>query len=392
METENHNQPRFHYLVIGAGRQGTASAYDLCKFGEAQSLILADQNIALAQHAAERVNRLLGKDIVQSEHVDAANASAVNSLMKGQTAVLSAIPYYYNLALTELAIENHCHYCDMGGNTDVVQQQLALNEKASQAGVSVIPDCGMGPGLINNMGAYALTLLDEVSEIIIYDAGLPQKMEPPWYYQSTFNLNGLTNEMDGKSVVLRNGEIAYIDTLSEPELVHIPNIGVFEADLIAGGASTAPWSFKGKVKHYENKTMRHPKHWEWMRAYKALGLFSEQPIQLKEGMVTPREVFHTLLAKNINADHIQDMAIIQVKVVGMKNDIITTLFILLIDYYDKASGFTAMERLTGWHCAITMGFQATGVILPGAKPIEIAIAPKMIMDAFTKRGIEHKVF
>jgi len=382
---------KYKYLIIGAGRQGTAAAYDLAVFGKACSITLADRDLSTAQRAAARLNRMLNKEIVHAAALDAADSEAVQRLMQGKDAVLSAVPYYYNLLLTEIAIQNHCHFCDMGGNTDIVWKQLSLDDQAQQASVSVIPDCGMGPGFINNLGAYALSLLDKVTEVIIYDAGLPQQMQPPWYYQSTFNLNGLTNEMDGKAVVLRNGEIAYIDTLSEPELIDIPGIGTLEADLISGGASTAPWSFKGKLQRYENKTLRHPKHWEWMRAYKALGLFSEKPIRLSAGEVIPRELFHILLGEKINAPFIKDMAIIYVNLCGIHNGKQAVRYIQLIDYFDEKTGFTAMERLTGWHCAIIMQLQVDKKISPGAKPVELAVDPQLIIDEFAKRKIETRI-
>ena len=33
---------QYTYAILGAGRQGTAAAYDLAKFGEAQKIIMAD--------------------------------------------------------------------------------------------------------------------------------------------------------------------------------------------------------------------------------------------------------------------------------------------------------------------------------------------------------------
>ncbi len=388
---DNENLKEYTYLILGAGRQGTAAAYDLAKYGQAQKIIIADKDPAKAQYAAARINRLLEREIATAQHLDAANQDAVYSAMLAADAVLSAIPYFLNYDLSVMAIKTQIHYCDMGGNTEIVRRQLGLNDEARQAQISIVPDCGMGPGLINTMAAFALDIFEGIDEIIIYDAGLPQEMKAPWYYQSTFNLNGLTNEMSGKAVVLREGKVQRIDTLCEPELVEIPGFAALEADHISGGASTAPWSFQGRLKSYENKTLRHPKHWEWMRAYKALGLFSEDPIHVENQTLIPRHVFHTLLGPHINAADIRDVAIIRIKASGTKDGIEQVQYIDLIDYYDEKTGFTAMERLTGWHCAITMGFQVRGMIKPGAWPIETAIDPKLFMQAIEERGIHFKI-
>ena len=48
----------YEYTVLGAGRQGTAAAYDMAKFGDASRGVLADIDQKLAEKAAERVNNL----------------------------------------------------------------------------------------------------------------------------------------------------------------------------------------------------------------------------------------------------------------------------------------------------------------------------------------------
>ncbi len=48
----------FTYAVLGAGRQGTAAAYDMARWGDAQRITLADYDLEVARRAAERVNNL----------------------------------------------------------------------------------------------------------------------------------------------------------------------------------------------------------------------------------------------------------------------------------------------------------------------------------------------
>ena len=221
----NHQNSNYQYLILGAGRQGTAAAFDLARFGEAKQITLADAGLQTALAAADRVNRLAGRQAAQPRQLDVTDSHALAEALSGVDVVLSAVPYDYNLEITRSAIAAQAHLCDMGGNTAVVWEQLALDEDARRASVSVVPDCGMGPGLINTMGAYAIELLDEPQEVHIYDAGLPQNPQPPWNYHLTFHINGLTNEMDGQAVFLREGKISYVDTLSEPEWIDFPPLG-----------------------------------------------------------------------------------------------------------------------------------------------------------------------
>jgi lysine 6-dehydrogenase len=381
----------YNYLIIGAGRQGTAAAYDLARFGEAKSITMADIDFNTAQKAALRINQLLDTTVALAKQLDVTDPQSLTEAMQGQSAALSAVPYYYNLPITHAAISAGVHLCDMGGNTDIVWKQLELDEEARHAGVSIVPDCGMGPGLINTMAAYAIDLLDEPEEIYIYDAGLPQEPISPWNYQLTFHINGLTNEMDGQAIFVRDGEIVKVDTLSEPEFLHFDPLGKLEADVTSGGTSTAPWTFKDRIRCYENKVLRYPGHFEWLRAFKALGLFSEVPVQVGSQSVVPRQVYHTLLEPKITAPTIKDMCVIRAKGLGKKWGKKASVEVDLIDYFDEASGFTSMERLTGWHCSIMMIFQVGGRVRTGGIPMETAVPAADFMDELARRGIKFDV-
>ncbi|MBC8505425.1 MAG: saccharopine dehydrogenase NADP-binding domain-containing protein [Anaerolineales bacterium] len=382
---------QFTYAVLGAGRQGTAAAYDLAKFSDAKKIILADINQEIAEKSAKRINQLIGRDVAVGVELDVSDKAAILDALKGVDVTLSAVPYYFNLDITKTCIEAGSSLCDMGGHTGVVRKQLALDAEAKAAGVSIVPDCGMGPGLNVTMAAYAQELLDETHSVHIFDGGLPQKPTPPWNYQATFHINGLTNEMDGQATFLRDGILTPVDTLTEPEFIEFDTLGSLEADVTSGGLSTSPWTFEGKLQNFTNKTLRYPGHFEWLRAFKELGLFSEEALQVNGYQIIPREVYHTLLEPKISASEVRDVCVLRVKGYGMKDGKDTTVVIDLIDYYDEATGFTAMERLTGWHCAIMMGFQARGKVPAGGVSMEVAVPAGEFMEAVRERGIEFSV-
>lgn len=391
-----NRQPPYRYLVIGAGRQGTAAAYDLARFGEAERILLADRDPSVAAGAAERVNRLSGTSLAEPLALDVEDWRALEGALRGMDVVLSAVPYFFNLAITRAALAAGAHYCDLGGNTAVVRGQMALDPRARRRGVSLVPDCGMGPGLVNTLGAYAIQLLEEqmgaeAREVYVYDAGLPQEPLPPWNYQLSFHINGLTNEMDGEAIFIRDGEIVRVPTLSEPEWLDFPGLGWLEADVTSGGTSTAAWTYLGRLQRFENKVLRYPGHFEWLRAYKALGLFSEQPIQVDGQAVVPRQLYHALLEPQIGAAQVRDVCVMRAVGKGVRDGEPVTVTVDLEDRYDPATGFTAMERLTGWHAAVMMGFQARGRVPAGAVPVELAVPAGEFMAAMHRRGIRFEV-
>jgi len=381
----------FTYAVLGAGRQGTAAAYDLAKFGDAKQIILADINQETAKKSAVRINQLIGRDVANGIELDVSNRVALTEALQGVDVTLSAVPYTFNLEITKACLEAGSSLCDMGGHTGVVREQLAHDAAAKAAGVSIVPDCGMGPGLNVTMAAYAQELLDETHSVHIFDGGLPQNPTPPWNYQATFHINGLTNELDGQATFLRDAELTPVDTLTEPEFIDFQPLGRLEADVTSGGLSTSPWTFESKLENYTNKTLRYPGHFEWLRAFKELGLFSEEAIPVNGYKIIPREMFHTLLEPKISASEIRDVCVMRVNGYGSKGGIESTVVIDLIDYYDEETGFTAMERLTGWHCAIMMGFQARRLVPAGGISMEVAVPAGVFMDAVKKRAIKFEV-
>ncbi len=382
--------PSYTYTILGAGRQGLAAAYDLVAFGQAERILLADAEAQTARRAAARLRELTGKDIAEPLSLDVRDPQALRAALAPADAALSAVPYYFNLDISRAAIESGVHLADLGGKTDIVRRQLALNAEAQAAGISLVPDCGMGPGLVSNLGARVMDLLDDPEEVLIYDAGLPQNPKPPWNYALTFHINGLTNEMDGQAVFIRDGKIAYVDTLSEPEMLEFPPFGLLEADVTSGGTSTAPWTFLGRVRRFENKVMRFPGHYEWLRAFKTLGLFREDPIEVDGQQVVPRHVYHALLEPQISEPEVRDVGIMRAVGRGLKDGRPAEVVLDLVDYYDERTGFTAMERLTGWHASIVMHMQARGALPGGAIPVE-TLPAEAILSAFERRGIPHTI-
>ena len=134
-------------LVIGAGMMGSAAAYDMARSPLVEAVTLADVDKRRAKNAAARINQLAGGKKVSFEEIDAANYRAVGKLMKRHQAALSCVPYFYNYALAEAAIDAKCHFADLGGNNEVVRQELALDKKSAKRGVRIAPDCGLSPGL-----------------------------------------------------------------------------------------------------------------------------------------------------------------------------------------------------------------------------------------------------
>lgn len=378
----------YHYVVLGAGIQGSASAYDLAKFGEASSVRLLDLNLSQAQEVAQRLNQMLGTNLIIPGSIDVSNRDAVMQALQEADACLSAVPYQFNVQLAECAVATKTHFCDLGGNTEVVLKELALNEKALAAGVSLIPDCGLMPGMGNTIAVYGMEQLDKCDEVQIRCGGLPQTPRPPMGYKLVFSIGGLTNEYFGKSVILRDGKVTEIDTFSELETLEIPApVGLCEAFTTSGGTSTCPWTFEGELKTYEYKTIRYPGHFDQFKLLLDLGLLDLEPVAVKNQAVVPRDLFHAVVQDKLSFPEDKDLVVLRITCHGTKDGHPKTLQYTIIDFHDDATGFSAMARTTGYPAAIVTHMMARGESVKGGVPLEKSIPAAPFMAELAKRGI-----
>jgi lysine 6-dehydrogenase len=382
----------YRYAIIGTGMQGTAAAYDLASLGEADEVRLLDVDIRRARAAADRVNRLIGRDVAKAGVVDATDKTSASQVLEGMHACLSAVPYFLNVNLARAAIQARVHFNDLGGNTQVVQEELALDVLAKNAGVSIVPDCGVAPGMANTLAVHGIESLDEPEHVHMRCGGLPQNKNLPLGYKKLFALDGLTNEYFGKAIILREGRVIEVDTFEELESFDLPDpIGKVEAFTTSGGTSTCPYTFQGKLKTYDYKTIRYPGHYERLKLFKDLGFISLSPLEVKGHPVVPRDVFHAIMDRAWTFPNEPDLLILRVEVVGKKDGKSVRYRAQIIDRQDPKTGFSAMERTTAFAAAIVTALQARGRTPKGAVSLEKAVSASEFVTELARRDIQHSI-
>ena len=372
-------------LVLGAGLQGSACAYDLLQQPTVERVTVADLK-------PERVPAFLktsaGRRLALVK-VDVQDAAALREVIRGHNAVLCALPYYYNLDVTRAALEAGVHSADLGGNTEIVFRQKKLDAEARARGVSAVADCGLAPGMINILAAEGIRRVGDAEAVKIFVGGLPQHPEPPLHYQIVYSLEGALDYYTTPSWVLRDGKPARVDALSELEQVAFPPpVGVLEAFHTAGGISTLPWTYEGRVRTMEYKTLRYPGHAAIMKAIRDLGLLELQPIKVRGKEVVPRDVFIASASPKLTKPEGRDLVALRVEVRGGGRDGRQVAWQLL-DYFDEARGISAMMRTTGYSLAITGLMQVDGrIAAPGVHTPDETVPFGAYLAELAKRGIE----
>jgi len=374
-------------LVLGAGLQGCACAYDLLQDKSVTEVRLADVHLA---HVPEFLAPYSGPRLLPTT-LDVRDHAAVLGAMRECDAVMSAIPYYFNLDMARLAVEAGVHFCDLGGNTEIVFKQKELDAEAKRKNVTVVPDCGLAPGMVNILAEYGIRQLDTVDSVKIFVGGLPQHPEPPLNYMLVYSLEGALDYYTTLSWVLRNGKRTRVKALSEREPVTFDSLGTLEAFHTAGGLSTMAFRYEDKIPTMEYKTLRYPGHAALMEDIRAMGLLDLEPVDVKGTKVVPRDAFIASVMPKLYKPKGRDLVALRVVVSGKKNGSPATKTFELVDKYDEAHDVSAMMRTTGYSLSITGLMQARGQVTPpGVHTPDECIPAAMYIAELRKRGIDIK--
>lgn len=371
------------FLVLGAGRQGSACALDLLRQEDVDAVTLADRDPDAGADLLPDDGRL------SREVVDLSDGTALAPLVSRHDVTLSAAPYLFNETTARVAIECGSHYADLGGNTEIVFRQLEMDGRAREQGVTVVPDVGLAPGLVNVLAAEGARRLDPARSIRMYVGGLPRDPKPPLDYMIVYSLRGTIDYYTTPATVLRNGEPLEMPALSEVETIEFPGLGELEAFHTAGGVSTMPWRYRDRLETLEYRTLRYPGHAAVMRGVRDLGLLDEEPVAVDGVEVAPREVFLACAEPRLRMPDEPDLVALRVVAEGRRQGRPATLTWELLDRVERGDRVTAMMRCTGYSLSVVGLLLGRGRIgESGVFPPDRALPADEYLAELAARGVE----
>ncbi len=372
-------------VILGAGLMGKEAARDLVKSDDVEKVYLADLNVKQAEEFAEE----LRSDKLDILLLDAKNDQQLSDVMALGDVVINALFYTFNEKVAQIAVDIGVHSIDLGGHiggaTDAV---LSLADKAIAKGITIIPDLGVAPGMINILTGYGAGKLDEVKSIKLYVGGIPVKPEPPLNYNVVFSLEGVFDHYTDPSHVIRNGQLLEVSSLSEIETIHFDEYGELEAFHTSGGTSTLTKSFPN-VDTLEYKTIRYKGHAEKFQLLVDLGLLSrDNEVTVDGHKVKVRDVMREHLSPQLRLGQKSDVVLLRVIVSGEKNEMPVTYEYDLITEKDMAVNETAMARATANTISIVAQMIGNGTITKrGVHPPETIIPGELYIEEMKKRGV-----
>lgn len=344
--------------VLGAGLVGGLIARDLAA-DEGLSVVAVDaREEALAKLAA--VPRLATKRADLSNPAEVARAAA------GADVVALAVPGFLGTAALRALIATKKPVVDISFSPE---DPLALDAEAKAAGVPVVVDCGVAPGISNLLVGRSVAELDETHEVLIYVGGLPVRRVWPFEYRLVFSLTDVIEEYVRPSRYRENGHEVVRPALSDPEPIELPRVGTLEA-FNTDGLRTLLRTIDAP--NLKEKTLRFAGHIDKMRVLRDSGFFDETPVRVDGVEVKPRAVTEALLQKAWALPEGDDeFTVLRVEVAGRKGSAKRRIVWDLYDQTDPATRFTSMARTTGFPCAIVARLLAEGAwTKPGVHPPE----------------------
>ena len=358
-----------YFLILGSGKMAYPIASYLAEHTDAEFMICD-----IDKRAAEALSSKLERGRATAYKLDISADQALSTLPHRPDATVGCVSYKFNHKITEECINLGSHYCDLGGNNSVVDKQLLLDERARDANVSIIPDCGLAPGLACWLAGYESSFFEELSSIKMYVGGLPQDPKPPLNYQLVFSVQGLTNEYIEPARVIRNGKLVELPSMTEIESVSFTGddekLNNLEAFLTSGGTSTLVSTIQKNIETLDYKTVRYPGHCNYFNLLFDLGFNSEQPMD-SESKWTPRSVLEDRLEKSLPQNQ-ADYVVLRVEVCGINET--EEKIKHSWEMIDKHDGmFTSMMRTTGFPTAVAAQLQSEGKTKTGVAPGELSL-------------------
>jgi len=330
-------------LILGCGNIGSVATEDLAKTTRSIQIVVADKSETRAKEVAEKI----GKSNVSWIQLDVTTLSKLVNALKDFDLVMGFLPGKLGYRLTKACIDAGKDLVDV---SYMSENPLTLTENAIKANVTIVPDCGLAPGISNILVGHATAELDKAQAVHIMVGGLPEKPVLPLDYVITWSPENLIDEYMRKSRIVKEGKTIEVEALSGLEEIEFPKFGKLEA-FYTDGLRTLPHTITGAYDMWE-KTLRYPGHAEKIKLLRNLGFFDEKQIDIDGSAVSPRKLTVKLLEQKLRKPEIKDVVALKVEVSGIKNGRQTRYVYHLLDYYDEKRRITAMARTTAYSASI----------------------------------------
>jgi len=369
-------------LVIGSGKVGAASAWDLVRDSDVEIVGIVDRR----RSNLERLQRWINSNKLKLHVLDVSNTADMKMLMKEYDAGIISLPARKtSYTSVEAAIEVGLDVVDIledyhrrpdpyeteGLNTPnqmtLEEYGECLHERAMENDVILVDGLGFAPGLSNITVGEAIRKMDTAESAIVRVGGIPAKeasVKYPLKYMITWAFEHVLRQYMIQVEVIKNGKVVEVPALSGREKFRFTKFGRNE-ELECAVTSGMPSYIhtRPQLNEFAEKTIRWPGHFEGIDTLKEFGMLDLTPVEFRSMKIAPRDFLLSVIGPKLKAaDGDADVCVMWNTVTGTKNG-----HKMRIDYYmweeaDTENGISAMGRVTGFPAAIAAKLIGRGEI------------------------------
>jgi lysine 6-dehydrogenase len=376
--------------VVGAGLMGPAIALDCLESGEVKEILLLDIDEGKLKRAWEKLGR---PKKLKTAIQDVTDRRGFVEAIKGYDVLGIALLRWLNVEAMWGAIEAGVHAVDL--SSPPKGDWPRIDEAAKKADVTIIPGCGVEPGLTDILAAHGMELLDKVERVDIFCGGIPRHPEPPFKYKIVFGGRYLPLR-PGMVKVIKNGEECYVKRYTVAEPITFEGVEE-ELETFYDGFPEVLYELEKfrEVKWCSEKTVRYKGYCEKVNFLDWCGLLGREAIEFKGQSLIPFQVFSEIIYPKVKMKEGEsDITVLRVIVSGLKEGVQTTYTYDMVDYYDEEKQVTSMAKTTGYTAAIVMRMIGRGDIterglIPTVKAIKGELFHRLV-EELRRSGVEIK--
>jgi len=375
-------------LVLGMGLMGPAIARDCAEAPEVTEVTGCDLDLGKLESAKTYVNN----QKFDTAPIDITDKDALAGRMRSFDVVINGTAAKFSMDVLEAAMAAKINLVDLAGGG--YPQEGEVYGRAEKAGITVIPGCGVDPGLIDILSGQAMSVMDEVDDVMFACGGLPKNPAPPLDYKIVFGGTRMPVR-PGKVPMIVDGELAELNRYSEVESIFVDGLEPMEAFVDGYASSLLKLSLERGVKSFKGKTIRYSGFVDKITFLNDLGLIGEVPVDYEGRGIVPRELFHKIIYPLVRFDPEagdRDITVLLVRVEGRRGGSDVSVNYDMVDVFDEETHTTSMAKTTGYTAAIVARMLGRGAIAEkGIQwPVRVIRGPlfEELLTRLRERGVE----
>lgn len=378
-------------VLGGLGLQGRAAIADLVASG-VDEVVCVDT----ASDGATRLAGLADLNRIRFVVPEGPIGSVLVNVMNGVDAIIDLLPQPLMRDAVIAAIKTRTPLV----TTNYAKSIADLAPAAEKAGVPIMTECGLDPGIDLVLYAHAAHQFDAITAIDSYCGGIPEPKArvEPLSYKVSWNFDMVLASQNRDSVLMEDGKLVVVPGASQHDnpfihQIEVDGLGALEA--IPNGDAPHYAAMLGAAKGLQ-RTGRYSLRWPGWSAFwaplKQLGFLSDQPVPGLAAPISPREFLGRLLGPQLQyAEDEKDLCIMRNVFRGTQGGRGKTVTSNLVIERDLKSGLFGMSLGVGYPASIVAQMLAKGEISAAGLLNPLTHVPDtLFLGELSKRGI--KVF